>query len=69
MKDKSILSSIGIILFFILTAIDKFILELPDIIYILVGIISIALIIIGFLCDKKKQPTKKKIKTKGDMIK
>lgn len=63
MKDKSILSSIGIILFFILTAIDKFILELPDIIYILVGIISIALIIIGFLCDKKKQPTKKKIKT------
>lgn len=63
MKDKSILSSIGIIIFFLLTAIDKFILELPDIIYIIIGLISIILIIIGFLSDKKKQPTKKKIKT------
>lgn len=63
MKDKSILSSIGIIIFFILTAIDKFILELPDLLYIIVGLISITLIIIGFLKDNKKQPTKNKLKT------
>lgn len=63
MKDKTIFSSIGIILFFILTAIDKFIVELHPALYITIGITSITLIIIGFLHDKKKQPLKKKIKT------
>ena len=63
MKDKTIFSSIGIILFFILTAIDKFIVELHPALYIIIGLTSITLIIIGFLHDKKKQPIKKKIKT------
>lgn len=63
MKDKTILSSIGIIIFFILTLIDKFITKLHPILYIIVGLTSIILIIIGFLSDKKKQPLKKKIKT------
>lgn len=63
MKDKTYLSSIGIIIFFILTVIDKFILELPDLLYIIIGTISIILIIIGFLSDKKKQSNKRNIKT------
>ena len=63
MKDKSILSSIGIIIFFILTAIDKIIIKLPDIIYVIVGLLSIILIIIGFLKDNRKIKKSKKIKT------
>lgn len=63
MKDKTIFNSIGIILFFILTAIDKFIIELHPALYIIIGLTSITLIIVGSLHDKKKQPTKKKIKT------
>ena len=63
MKNKNNLSSIGIIVFFILTLIDKFITKLPSIIYIILGSISIYLIIIGFLNEKKKQSTNKKAKT------
>ena len=62
MKDKTILSGIGIIIFFILTAIDKFFLSIPDILYITIGLISITLIIIGFLSDKRKIPSKKRNK-------
>lgn len=62
MKNKTILSGIGIIIFFILTAIDKFFLSIPDILYITIGLISITLIIIGFLSDKRKIPSKKRNK-------
>lgn len=62
-KDKTILSSIGILIFFIMTAIDKFYFRIPTFIYISIGILSIILIIIGFVKDKRKISSKKKIKT------
>ncbi|MGN1372132.1 MAG: hypothetical protein ACI4XM_07665 [Candidatus Coprovivens sp.] len=46
-----------------MTLIDKFLTKLPSIIYIIIGTISIYLIIVGFLNDKKKQSTNRKIKT------
>ena len=61
-KDKTILSSIGILIFFIMTAIDKFYFKIPTFIYIPIGILSIILIIIGFTKDKRKTSSKKQIK-------
>lgn len=53
MKEKSIIGSIGILLYILMSTIDRFYFKLPDYIYIIVGILSIILIIIGFIIDKK----------------
>ena len=54
MKNKSILPTIGIISYLILSIVDKFIISVPWYIYISIGIISIAIIIIGIIKDGKK---------------
>ena len=46
MKNKSILPIIGIIIYIILSVVDKIIVKLPNYIYITVGIISIVIIIL-----------------------
>lgn len=54
MKNKSLLPTVGIIMYIILSIINKFIIELPSLIYIIVGIISIILIVLGIIKDRKK---------------
>lgn len=54
MKDKSILPVVGIIMYLILSITDKFIVNVPDYIYIIVGILSIILIVIGLVKDRIK---------------
>lgn len=51
---KSLLPIIGIIMYVILSIIDKFVVKVPDYIYIIVGISSIVIIIIGIIKDRKK---------------
>jgi len=51
---KSLLPIIGIIMYIILSIVDKFIVKVTDYIYIIVGIISIVIIIIGIVKDRKK---------------
>ena len=48
MKDKSILISMGIILYIIMAGVDRFVYRIPNIVYILVAILGIALMLIGF---------------------
>jgi len=51
---KSLLPTIGIIMYIILSIVDKIITKVPDYIYITVGISSIIIIIIGIIKDRKK---------------
>ena len=54
MKDKSILICVGIIIYIVMTGIDRFVYHIPNIIYIPIAILGIALILIGFFKDKSK---------------
>jgi len=54
MKERSWFISLGIIIYIILTGIDRFVYKLPNYVYIPIAIIGVALIIIGFIKDKNK---------------
>lgn len=48
MKDKNILISMGIIIYIVMSGIDRFVYHIPNVMYIPVAILGIALILIGF---------------------
>ena len=54
MKDKSILISMGIILYIIMAGVDRLVYRIPNIVYIPVAILGIALMLIGFFKNKSK---------------
>lgn len=54
MKDKNILIRVGIIIYIAMSGIDRFFYHIPNVIYIPVTILGIALILIGFFKDKSK---------------
>ncbi|MCI8347777.1 MAG: hypothetical protein HFJ12_07565 [Bacilli bacterium] len=54
MNDKNILIKIGIIIYIVMTSINKFIVSIPNIVYIPIAISGIVLMLIGFFKDKRK---------------
>jgi hypothetical protein len=54
MKERSFIGSIGILLYVVLSIIDRFFYKIPDYIYIPLAILGIVIIIVGFVIDKKK---------------
>ena len=54
MKNKNVLISIGIIIYILVSGIDRFVYKIPDTIYILVALIGIILILVGFYKDRHK---------------
>ena len=54
MKDKRTLISVGIIIYIVMSGIDRFVYHIPNAIYIPLAILGIALILIGFFKDKSK---------------
>ena len=54
MKERSFIGSIGILLYVMLSLIDRFFYKIPDYIYIPLAIFGIVIIIVGFVIDKKK---------------
>lgn len=54
MKERSFISSIGILLYVILSFIDRFIYKIPNTIYIPLALLGIVIIILGFVIDRKK---------------
>ena len=54
MKNRSFIGSIGILLYVVLSLIDRFFYQIPDYIYIPLVILGIGIIIAGFVIDKKK---------------
>ena len=55
MKKGDLLRSIGILIYVVLTFIDRFCFNIADYIYIPIALIGIALIIIGFILNKKSK--------------
>ena len=54
MKEKSILISIGIIIYIAISGIDRFVYHIPNTIYFPVAILGIAFILVGFFKGKSK---------------
>ena len=54
MKNRSFIGSIGILLYVVLSLIDRFFYQIPDYIYIPLAILGIGIIIAGLVIDKKK---------------
>lgn len=54
MKNKNTLILIGIAIYIIMSGIDRFVLSIPNTVYIPIAIVGIALILVGFFVDKKK---------------
>ncbi len=52
MKDKSILIKTGIIIYIVISRIDRFVYYIPNVIYIPLSVIGIMLILVGFFKDK-----------------
>ena len=53
MKNQNIFISFGIVIYIVMSGIDKFVYRLPNMIYIPIAILGIILIMIGFLKIKK----------------
>lgn len=54
MKDKSVLIRAGIVIYIALSGIDRFVYRIPNVLYIPVAVLGIALILIGFFKDRAK---------------
>ena len=54
MKERSFIGSIGILLYVVLSLVDRFFYQIPDYIYIPLAILGIVIIIAGVVVDKKK---------------
>ena len=53
MKERSFIGSLGILLYVVLSLIDRFFHKIPDYIYIPLMVLGIVIIIVGFVIDKK----------------
>lgn len=53
MKNQNIFISLGIVIYIVMSGIDKFVYRLPKMVYIPIAILGIILILIGFLKIKK----------------
>ncbi|WP_418565896.1 hypothetical protein [Peptacetobacter sp.] len=55
MRERNIFIYIGIVMYIIMSGIDRFVYHIPNMIYIPIAILGIALILIGFFKDKNNQ--------------
>ena len=53
MKERSFIGSLGILLYVVLSLIERFFYKIPDYIYIPLMVLGIVIIIVGFVIDKK----------------
>lgn len=54
MKERTYLISVGIVIYIVMSAVDRFIYPIPNIIYIPLAILGITIILIGWYYVKKK---------------
>ena len=52
-NERSFIGSLGILLYVVLSLIDRFFYKIPDYIYIPLMVLGIVIIIVGFVIDKK----------------
>ena len=58
MKNRSILTVIGILIYLVLTITNRFIYKIPDYIYIPISLMELIIIIIGIVRDNKNKGIK-----------
>lgn len=54
MNNKSKLISIGVIIYIILNSVSRFVMDIPNIIYIPIAILGIIMILVGAFFEKRK---------------
>lgn len=54
MKERSWLISIGVVIYILLSGVNRFIYKVPNYIYIPIAIIAIVFILVGFIKDRNK---------------
>lgn len=67
MKERSFIGSLGILLYVVLSLIDRFFYKIPDYIYIPLMVLGIVIIIVGLLLIKRiiKSNTNLNLSTKS----
>ena len=55
MNNKSKLISIGVIIYIILNSISRFVIDIPNIIYIPIAILGIVIILVGAFFEKRNK--------------
>ncbi len=54
MSNKSKLISVGVIIYIILNSVSRFVIDIPNIIYIPIAILGIIMILVGAFFEKRK---------------
>ena len=54
MKDRSFISSVGILLYVLVSVVDRFFYKLPNFVYIPLAVLGIVIIVAGFIIDKNR---------------
>ena len=55
MKERSFISSIGILLYVVISVVDRFFYKLPDFVYIPLALLGILISIVGLVIDKNRK--------------
>ena len=55
MSNKSKLISIGVIIYIILNSVSRFVVDIPNIIYIPIAILGIIMILVGAFIEKRNK--------------
>ncbi len=57
-KEPSLFPSIAILIYVLTSLVDRFILKMPDYVYISIMVIAILMMVIGIVQNKKSKDTK-----------
>ena len=57
-KEPSLLPSIAILIYVLTSLVDRFILKMPDYVYLSIMVIAILMMVIGIVQNKKSKDTK-----------
>lgn len=55
MRERNILTRAGIVIYIVMSGMDRFVYRIPNVVYIPVAILGIALILIGFFKNKSER--------------
>lgn len=64
MKNRNLFGAIGILIYLVLTLIDRVIVRIPDYIYIGIILVAMVMIIIGIIIGKKRGKKNEKVQHK-----
>lgn len=54
MNERNLLIKLGIVIYILLSSIDRFVAEIPNYLYLPIAIIGIAMILVGMIKNRKQ---------------